>query len=66
MSREKASKVAPLCLTGRFLWSGLGVKIAELRRFPASFRSDIEEFLCSPDWLAEGEGFEPLGTVLER
>ena len=39
MCREKASKVAPLCLTGRFLWAGLGVKTAELRRFLAFFEA---------------------------
>src|SRR5437762_13562207 len=42
--REKASKVAPLCLTGRFLWSGLGVKIAELRPFLAFFEAILGNF----------------------
>src|SRR5581483_4481194 len=38
MCREKASKVAPLCLTFSFLWSGFGIKIAELGPFLEIFR----------------------------
>ena len=56
--REKPSKVAPLCLTGRFLWFGLGMKITEFVEFFGIFKSKSGEFLCGPDCVAEREGFD--------
>src|SRR5947209_1589673 len=44
LCREKASKVAQLCLTGRFLWFGLGMKIAELWSFSGSSSQRVGNF----------------------
>jgi hypothetical protein len=48
-----------LPLVGHFLRSGFRANIPKLRRFSAIFRRNRAWFLCNPDCLAEGSGFEP-------
>src|SRR5437879_13338032 len=43
----------------RSLQSGLSRKNREIRALFAYFGAKRAEFLCSPDCVAEGEGFEP-------
>ena len=58
-SREKGAKACLGSKAGHFLQSGLSATSEELRLFPAIFSIYVAEFLCSPDCMAEGEGFEP-------
>jgi hypothetical protein len=44
--------------TKDFLWSGLTMKTSELAGISRDFREKTSGFLCTPDCVAEREGFE--------
>ena len=49
-----------------FLWSGLTMKTSQLAGISRDYRGTASGFLCTSDYMAEREGFEPSIQVLAR
>jgi hypothetical protein len=62
-TRDKPTAFSPQSILSSPIWWAI---YRETRAFPGCFELKSADFLCSPDCVAEREGFEPSIQVLAR